>query len=78
MYDYLDLRQTKRLKELVPYKALAPDTDEIIKELDRLNNIIKEAIKYINSFGGEWKNYSLYYGEIMNNLLNILTLKENK
>ena len=31
MYDYLDLRQTERLKELVPYKALAPDADEIIK-----------------------------------------------
>lgn len=43
MYDYLDLRQTERLKELVPYKALAPDADEIIKELDRLNNIIDEA-----------------------------------
>ena len=37
MYDYLDLRQTKRLKELVPYKVLAPDADEIIEELDRLN-----------------------------------------
>ena len=37
MYDYLDDRQTKRLKELVPYKILAPDADEIIEELDRLN-----------------------------------------
>lgn len=45
MYDYLDLRQTERLKELVPYKALAPDADEIIKELDRLNNIINELEK---------------------------------
>ena len=43
MYDYLDLRQTEKLKELVPYKALAPDADEIIKELERLNNIIDEA-----------------------------------
>ena len=40
MYDYLDDRQTKRLKELVPYEVLAPDADEIIKELERLNNII--------------------------------------
>ena len=37
MYDYLDDRQTKRLKELVPYEVLAPDADEIIEELDRLN-----------------------------------------
>ena len=42
MYDYLDDRQTKRLKELVPYKILAPDADEIIEELDRLNNIIND------------------------------------
>ena len=47
MYDYLDLRQTKRLKELVPYKALAPDADEIIEELDRLNNIINELEKWL-------------------------------
>ena len=47
MYDYLDLRQTERLKELVPYKVLAPDADEIIKELERLNNIINELEKYI-------------------------------
>ena len=46
MYDYLDLRQTKRLKELVPYKVLAPDADEIIKELDRLNNIIDGLEKF--------------------------------
>lgn len=49
MYDYLDLRQTERLKELVPYKVLAPDADEIIKELDRLNNIINELEKDINN-----------------------------
>ena len=47
MYDYLDSRQTERLKELVPYKALAPDADEIIKELDRLNNIINQLEKDI-------------------------------
>ena len=47
MYDYLDLRQTERLKELVPYKALAPDVDEIIKELERLNNIINKLEKYL-------------------------------
>ena len=35
MYDYLDLRQIKRLKELVPYKVLAPDADEIIEELEK-------------------------------------------
>ena len=48
MYDYLDDRQTKRLKELVPYEALAPDADEIIEELDRLNNIIEELEKWCN------------------------------
>ena len=47
MYDYLDLRQTQRLKELVPYEVLAPDADEIIKELDRLNNIINIKNDYI-------------------------------
>lgn len=46
MYDYLDDRQTKRLKELVPYKALAPDADEIIEELDRLNNIIDTMLEF--------------------------------
>ena len=46
MYDYLDLRQTERLKELVPYKALAPDADEIIKELERLNNIIDTMLEF--------------------------------
>lgn len=50
MYDYLDDRQTKRLKELVPYKILAPDADEIIKELDRLNNIIEEQKKELESW----------------------------
>jgi hypothetical protein len=49
MYDYLDLRQTERLKELVPYKALAPDADEIIEELERLNNIINELEKWCNN-----------------------------
>lgn len=37
MYDYLDLRQKEKLIELVPYKVLAPDADEIIEELERLN-----------------------------------------
>lgn len=46
MYDYLDLRQTERLKELVPYKVLAPDADEIIKELERLNNIIDTILDF--------------------------------
>ena len=45
MYDYLDLRQIKRLKELVPYKVLAPDADEIIEEIERLNNVINELKK---------------------------------
>lgn len=49
MYDYLDLRQIERLQELVPYRALAPDADEIIKELDRLNNIINELEKWCNN-----------------------------
>ena len=46
MYDYLDDRQTKRLKELVPYEVLAPDADEIIKELERLNNIIDTMLEF--------------------------------
>ena len=46
MYDYLDLRQTEKLKELVPYKVLAPDVDEIIKELERLNNIIDTILDF--------------------------------
>lgn len=49
MYDYLDDRQTKRLKELVPYEVLAPDADEIIEELERLNNIINGLEKYIHN-----------------------------
>ena len=48
MYDYLDLRQTKRLKELVPYEILAPDADEIIKELERLNNIINRIDNFVD------------------------------
>lgn len=48
MYDYLDLRQIKRLRELVPYKVLAPDADEIIKELERLNNIINKLEKWLD------------------------------
>ena len=48
MYDYLDDRQTKRLKELVPYEVLAPDADEIIEELERLNNIILNQQKRID------------------------------
>lgn len=47
MYDYLDLRQIKRLKELVPYKVLAPDADEIIEELERLNNAINELSDFV-------------------------------
>lgn len=46
MYDYLDDRQTKRLKELVPYEVLAPDADEIIEELERLNNIIDTMLEF--------------------------------
>ena len=46
MYDYLDLRQTERLKELVPYEVLAPDADEIIEELERLNNIIDTMLEF--------------------------------
>lgn len=45
--DDLDVRQLKRLKELVPYEVLAPDADEIIKELERLNNIINIKNDYI-------------------------------
>ena len=46
MYDSLDDRQTKRLKELVPYEVLAPDADEIIEELERLNNIIDTMLEF--------------------------------
>lgn len=78
MYDYLDDRQTKRLKELVPYKILAPDADEIIEELDRLNNIINEAKEYIK----EWQRFPHTNGSThkeLENLMKILDkeLKEN-
>ena len=56
MYDYLDDRQTKRLKELVPYEVLAPDADEIIEELDRLNNIINELEKYLIEHIDEYRD----------------------
>ena len=54
MYDYLDDRQTKRLKELVPYEVLAPDADEIIEELERLNNIIKELSKDVDMWNKKY------------------------
>ena len=37
----LDDKELKKLKELVPYKVLAPTPDEIINEIQRLNNIIE-------------------------------------
>ena len=50
----LDTRELQRLKELVPYKVLAPTPDEIIKEIERLNNIIdeleKDAIELMKSY----------------------------
>ena len=49
MYDDLDSRQIKRLKELVPYRILAPDADEVIEELERLNNIINKAIEWCDA-----------------------------
>ena len=63
MYDYLDLRQTERLKELVPNKALAPDADEIIKELERLNNIIKNKDRKIKLAIKIFENINKIYGE---------------
>lgn len=74
MYDYLDLRQTKRLKELVPYKALAPDADEIIEELDRLNNIIKELSKDVDMWN---KKYNEQFN-IINELENWLKQRYKK
>ena len=81
MYDYLDDRQTKRLKELVPYEILAPDADEIIKELERLNNIINcidnfvdrtiEVIKQQPSDNDEW------ILERLNGIKYLKELKEN-
>ena len=76
MYDYLDLRQIKRLKELVPYIVLAPDVDEIIKELERLNNIINELEEFLNKVvetGASIEQITC------KNILNYLKeLKENK
>ena len=73
MYDYLDLRQIKRLKELVPYKVLAPDADEIIEEIERLNNVInelqqenqkyKEVIDKANNKLSQYKNNLKEYQE---------------
>ena len=63
MYDYLDDRQTKRLKELVPYEVLAPDADEIIKELERLNNIIKNQDRKIKLAIKIFENINKIYGE---------------
>ena len=63
MYDCLDSRQAKRLKELVPYKVLAPDADEIIKELERLNNIIKNKDRKIKLAIKIFENINKIYGE---------------
>lgn len=63
MYDYLDDRQIKRLKELVPYKILAPDADEIIKELERLNNITKNQDRKIKLAIKIFENINKIYGE---------------
>lgn len=63
MYDYLDDRQTKRLKELVPYKILAPDADEIIEELERLNNITKNQDRKIKLAIKIFENINKIYGE---------------
>ena len=53
----LDDLELEMLKELVPYKTLAPSPLEIIcyiKDLNRenelLNNIINKAIEYINEY----------------------------
>ena len=63
MYDYLDDRQTKRLKELVPYEVLAPDADEIIEELERLNNITKNQDRKIKLAIKIFENINKIYGE---------------
>lgn len=77
MYDYLDLRQTERLKELVPYKVLAPDADEIIKELERLNNIIDELEKWIKENNlGEYRTENVVDTDEL--LDKLKELKENK
>lgn len=80
MYDYLDLRQIERLKELVPYKALAPDADEIIEELDRLNNIISKLEKYIhNELVLDFYNDDMPCELIINKMEKMIKeLKENK
>ena len=79
MYDYLDLRQTERLKELVPYKVLAPDADEIIKELERLNNIINELenkiLVKLNRYYGE-KDYRISHYDLEELLDKLKELKE--
>ena len=74
MYDYLDLRQTKRLKELVPYEVLAPDADEIIKELERLNNITKNQDRKIKLAIKIFENINKIYGESssINDVIDVL------
>ena len=74
MYDYLDDRQTKRLKELVPYEVLAPDADEIIKELERLNNITKNQDRKIKLAIKIFENINKIYGESssINDVIDVL------
>ena len=78
MYDYLDDRQTKRLKELVPYEVLAPDADEIIKDLERLNNITKNQDRKIKLAIKIFENINKKYGESssINDVIGVL--KEDK
>lgn len=50
----LDSKELKKLKELVPYRTLAPTPNEIIKEIERLQKIIKKAAEVL----GEYTTYS--------------------
>jgi hypothetical protein len=69
----LDGKELEKLKELVPYKILSPTPQEIITEIERLNNIIKEAREYIESY---MPNYD-FDKTNLTKLLEILN-KENK
>jgi len=71
MYDYLDLRQIKRLKELVPYKVLAPDADEIIEELERLNNVIDEIEKWLKEYSEKDTMSSIIFGVVLQHLMEL-------
>lgn len=70
----LDSIELEKLKELVPYEILAPDADEIIKELERLNNITKNQDRKIKLAIKIFENINKIYGESssINDVIDVL------